>query len=508
MIKTLRQAVFLRLILFFAFGIIVQTQINLFPYWIYSAAFSLLILSLALFPKITRLYRWRWLFGAGLFLLCFSLAGILTYTSWKQSEWTEETEIQSYRVQLIDEPERKPQTWMCKIKTGDKIAFIYLPVDSASSALVPSDWLVIETHFEKTDQMNLRKQGVAARAFVAKNRWKKINPPVGQGFNLRFYSLKCRRIVLNRLKKILPDEQSFAVATAISFGYVGGIDKDTRRIFAAAGCAHILAVSGLHLAFIYGALNFLFSFISNRRRGRIVKLLIILPILWSFAFFTGMHPSVTRAAIMATIWGIGSAFSFRALTINTLGFSAFLILLHNPFNLFDIGFQLSFSAVLAILLINPYLTSLYHSRNPMINYVWELSCTSTAAQLGTAPLSIYYFHQFPLLYLISNTFAIPFAGILLLLIPLSLLVSFILGTQTGLLFPLQKLLHLFITLLNALAEVPHGVVNDIQLTAKDVLNLTLGIVFSSLFIIKRRMIYLCLLIILVALQVIYYLCPF
>jgi len=164
--------------------------------------------------------------------------------------------------------------------------------------------------------------------------------------------------------------------------------------------------------------------------------------------------------------------------------------------------------VLAILLINPYLTSLYHSRNPMINYVWELSCTSTAAQLGTAPLSIYYFHQFPLLYLISNTFAIPFAGILLLLIPLSLLVSFILGTQTGLLFPLQKLLHLFITLLNALAEVPHGVVNDIQLTAKDVLNLTLGIVFSSLFIIKRRMIYLCLLIILVALQVIYYLCPF
>jgi competence protein ComEC len=220
-----------------------------------------------------------------------------------------------------------------------------------------------------------------------------------------------------------------------------------------------------------------------------------------------MPPSVTRAAIMITVWGIGNAFFFRALTINTLGSAAFFMLLYNPYNLYDVGFQLSFSAVLAILLINPYLTSLYHSRNPLINYVWELSCTSTSAQLGTAPLSLYYFHQFPLLYLVSNIFVIPLTGILLLLIPLSLLVSFICGNHSELLYPLRKLLLLLFNVLSSLAEIPNGVISDIQLSVKDTISMALGIIFSFLFVIKKRVIYLCLVIILVALQVFYYLCP-
>jgi len=452
------------------------------------------------------LYHWRWLFGAGLFLFCTSSAGILTYTKWMQSEWTGEVGIQNYRVQLIDDPERKPKTWMCKVKTGDKIVLIYIPVDSASSLLKPSDWLSIKANFEKTEQLYIRKQGIAARAFVAKSNWEKLENLPKQHFNFHFYSLKCRKILLSRLKNMLPDEQSFAIATAISFGYVNEIDKDTRQIFAATGCSHILSISGLHFAVIYSILNFMFSFLGNNRRGRIVRQLIILPLLWIFAFFTGMPPSVTRAVIMITIWGIGNAFLFRALTINTVGAAAFFMLLYNPFNLYSVGFQLSFLAVLAILLINPYLTSLYHSRNPIINYVWELSCTSTSAQLGTAPLSIYYFHQFPLLYLISNIFAIPLTGILLLLMPVSLFVSFIFGNQPELMFPLRKLLEIFIKVLSILAEIPQGVVADIQLTLKDTINLSLGIIFSFLFVIKKRMIYLCLLIIIVALQVFYYLC--
>ena len=508
MIKTLRQAVFLRLTFFFGLGIIIQTQKNLFPYWICFVILSLLILFIALLPKINSSYRWRWLFGAGLSFLCTSSAGILTHTKWMQSEWTEESVIRNYLVQLIDDPERKPQTQMCKVKTGDKTVLIYIPTDSVSSSLKPSDWLSINVRFEKITELHLRKKGIAARAFVYKNNWEKLENLPKQRFSLMFYSLKCRRIVLNQLKKMLPDEQSFAIATAISFGYAKEIDKETRQIFTAAGCAHILSISGLHFALIYSALNFLFSFLGNKRRGRIIKQLIILPLLWTFAFFTGMPPSVTRAVIMITIWGVGNAFSFRALTINTLGSAAFFMLLYNPFNLYEIGFQFSFSAVLAILLINPYLTSLYRSRNPMINYVWELSCTSTSAQLGTAPLSIYYFHQFPLLYLISNIIAIPLTGIFLLLIPLSLLVSFLFGIQPELLYPLRKLLEIFINILRSLAEIPQGVITDIQLTVKDAIILSLDVIIFFLFITKKRVIYLCFIIILVSLQVFFYLCPF
>jgi competence protein ComEC len=412
MIKTLRQAVFLRLTLFFVLGILIQTQINLFPYWIYVIVFSSAILSISLLPKVASSYRWRWLFGAGLLLFCFSGAGILTHSTKKQS-----------------------------------------------------DWRFAKTRFEKTETM------------------------------------KCRRILLNRLKTILPDEKSFSVAATIAFGYSDDLDKDTRQTFAAAGTAHILAIGGLHFAIIYSMLNFLLSFLGNNRRERIVRQLIIIPLLWAFAFLTGMPVTVIRAVIMITVWGIGNAFSFRALTVNTVGAAAFFMLLYNPFWVFAVGFQLSFFAVFAILLINPYLISLYRSRNPMINYVWELSCTSASAQLGTAPLSMYYFHQFPLLFLVSNIFAIPLTGIILLLIPLSLLVSFIFGNQPGLMFPLQKLLQLFINGLDMLAKIPNGVVTNIQLTVIDVISLTSGIIFSLLLVIKRRLIYLCLLIILVILQV-------
>ena len=506
MIKTLRQAVFLRLTLFLVFGIIIQTQRDSFPYWIYIAVFSLPVLSLSMFPKIIKSYSLRWLFGVGLFLLCSSSAGILTYSKWKQSDWSEEVGIKNYLIQLIDEPVRKPQTWMCKARTGNKIVLVYIQADSTSSSLRPSDWLSVKARFEKTGQLNYLKQNIAARAFVSANNWEKLESFPKQNFNLRYYSLKCRRTLINQLKKVLPDEKSFAVAAAVSFGYALEIDRETRQTFAATGTAHILAVSGLHFAIIYSMLNFLFSFLGNSRRERIVKQSIILPLLWIYAFLTGMPPSVTRAVIMITLWGAGSAFQFRALTINTLGSAAFFMLLYNPYNLYDIGFQLSFTAVFAILLINPYLTSLYHSRNPMIRYVWELSCTSTSAQLGTAPLSMYYFHQFPLLYLVSNIFAIPVMGIILMLIPLSLLISVFFGNLPELLFPLQKLLQVFIGYLSVLAEIPNSVVTDIQLSVKDAVMLASGIIFLFMFIMKKRLIYLCLLIIFAVLQVFYYLC--
>lgn len=506
MIKTLQQAVFLRMSLFFAFGILIQTQKNFLPLWAACMGISLSFLIFIQFRKKTISYRRRWVFGMGLFLFFSSSAGIISHLKWKQAEWIEEEGIRNYQVELIDEPIKKPQTWMCKAKTRGKTVFIYLPIDSASSSLNPSDRLLIRAHFNKTDRIDDRKQGIAARAFIAKTHWEKIEPLPEHRFNIGFLSLKYRRNLLNQLKKILPDEKSYAIAAAISLGYSHEINKETRQIFSDTGSSHILSISGLHFAILYASFHFLLSFLGNKQKGRIVRQMIILPMLWLFAFFIGMPPSVIRAVIMITVWGIGNAFLFQGLTINTVGSAAFFMLLYNPYYLYDAGFQLSFCAVFSILLINPYLTSLYHSRNPMLNYVWELSCTSSSAQLGTAPLSMYYFHQFPLLYLVSNLFAIPLTGILLLLIPLSLLASYFFRNQPELMYPLQKLLELFIGLLSGLSEIPHGVIRDIHLSLKDSINMALGIVFSILSVIKKRMIYFCLLIILAALQVFYYLC--
>jgi competence protein ComEC len=507
MAKIINQAVFLRLTLFFIAGIIVQTYWNLYPIWICTGILSLPVIAVSFLPSVVRLYQWRWLFGFGLFLLCFSIAGILSRNQWKSSEWQGDTKKNTYYVQILDEAVKKPKTLMFHICVEEQKALIYIPIDSLSMALLPSDRLMIDAQFEKTGQMFLRKNGIAARAFVHKSHWEKLDSDK-QGFNLRFEALKCRRVLLNRLREIIPDEKSFAVGAALLFGYTQDLDKDLRQTFAATGASHILSISGLHFSIIYGILYFLFSFLGNHKKGRIFRQVIILPLLWLFVFLTGMGPSVIRAAVMISLWGFGNAFLYKSFTINTVGASAFWMLLHNPLNLYDIGFQLSYSAVMAILLINPYIVKLYESRNPLIQYVWELSCVSTSAQLGTVSLSMYYFHQFPLLFLVTNLFAIPMTAIILCLIPLFLLLQCLLGNNSWLMWPVHQSLSRFITGLEKIEEIPNHLIDDISLKEVDVICIICYIIFFFLLMIRKRIYYFYLLFVCILFQVIYYLCKF
>ena len=508
MTRIFHQAVFLRLSLFFITGIIVQTYWDLYPAWIYIGIFSLLVIVVSFFPSVVRSYHWRWLFGFGLFLLCFSSAGILSRNLWKTSEWKGDTEENEYRVQILDEPVKKPKTLMFPVSVKGQKALIYIPVDSLSMQLLPSDWLTISAKFEKVEQMFLRKEGVSARAFIYNNKWEKWDNPPKQRFALHFEALKYRRILLNHLREIISDEKSFAVGAALLFGHTQNLDKDLRQTFAATGTSHILSVSGLHFSIIYGIFYFLLSFLGNSKNGRIAKQAIILPIMWIFAFLTGMRPPVIRAAVMISMWGFGNAFLFKSFTINTVGAAAFFMLLYNPFNIFDVGFQLTFSAVLAILLINPYLVKLYKSRNPMIQYGWELSCVSTSAQLGTAPLSMYYFHQFPLLFLVTNLFAIPLTAVILGLLPVSLLLQFLPGTHSWLTWPLNKSLNWFILGLEKIEAIPNSLIDGIFLSKMDVIFITCYMILLFLLLIKKRIYYFYLLFICVFIQVIYYLCNF
>ena len=504
MTKIINQAVFLRLTLFYIAGIVVQAHWDLYPLWIYIGIFSIPVIAVSFFPAVVRLYRWRWLFGFGLFLLCFSLAGTMSRKWWNASEWRGNTKQNIYRVQILDEPVKKPKTMMFRVGVEGQKALVYIPADSLSTAVLPSDWLVIDACFEKTRQMFLRKEGIAARAFVRKNHWKKLDNYNKQEFNLRFAALKCRRILLNHLREIIPDEKSFAVGAALLLGYTKDLDKDIRQTFAATGASHVLSISGLHFSIIYGILYFLFSFLGNHKKGRILRQAIILPLLWFFVFLTGMGPSVIRAAVMISLWGFGNAFLYKSFTINTVGAAAFFMLLYNPFNLYDVGFQLSFSAVMAILLINPHLVKLYKSRNPMIQYIWELSCVSTSAQLGTAPLSMYYFHQFPLLFLVTNLFAIPMTAIILCLMPLSLLLQCLPVNNWGLMWPVNQSLNWFIAGLEKMEEIPNQLVDNIFLSEVDVIFIICHVTFFFLLLIKKRIYYFCLLFICVLFQVFYF----
>ena len=510
MLKAFRQAPFLRLVLFFILGILVQYQWDISSYFLVIFAFSFLLIIFSLLPTVTSSYNSRWVFGVGILSLIFVFAAYLTREAWNDSDWKIPPQNHDYEVRILEEPVRKPKTWMCKVKilsadtlvydqVIDKKVIVYLPADSLSSSLVVGNAITLNARLDKPTWMPadqsfdyptyLRKQGYSAVGFVSRNHWKLREKPVPIQDILKFFALKCRRTLLVHLHTLIPDEKNYSIAAALVFGYKNELDKDLRASFADTGVSHVLAVSGLHFATIYAIFYFLLSFLGASRRSKIIRQLILLPLMVGYAFMTGLPPSVTRALIMLSIWGIGSAFFHRSFTLNTVAVAAFFMLLYNPFYLFDVGFQLSFSAVIAIVVFNPFFNGLYTTFNPVIKYFWDLCCVSTSAQLGVAPLILYYFHQFPVIYLVSNLFAIPLVGILLVLIPFSLFLQFIFGPASWVLYPVNSLLHFFISGVVWLQSIPFGVITNIHITVFEAFYFFLLIISIVLVMVKKRIVY-------------------
>jgi competence protein ComEC len=442
---------FLRVLFFFLLGIIAQTCFEV-PYSILGIL-ALLFFVIATRPVISKSYDFRFLFGVGLALTLFASAACLTQQAWEKSEWND-TQIADYQARIIDDPVRKPKTMMCKVRLLDidKQVVVYVPIDEYSENLVAGDRIDFRSELVSAPPYQKRR-GIAASGFVRWNEWQAVHHSRDDGHffeNIQIKALSVRQNLIHRLQSMIHKPDSYSVAAGLVFGYRNEIDKELQETFARIGAAHILAISGSHFAILFGTLYFILSFGGNSRKAKITKQVLLIPLMWGFAFLTGLSPSVIRAALMLMLWGIGEAMGVRSLTLNTVFAAAFLMLIFQPLFLFDVGFQLSFAAVIAIILINPYLVKQYKSRNPLIQYVWELSCVSVSAQLGVLPLSLYYFRQFPVLFLLTNLLLIPLSAVLIIAIPVALILQVFLGDAAVLVVPLNWLLEAFINIARSL----------------------------------------------------------
>ncbi len=218
--------------------------------------------------------------------------------------------------------------------------------------------------------------------------------------------------VLQLLKKrIRPAE--LGIAQALLIGYTNDLDRDLLQAYSDVGVVHVIAVSGMHLALIYKGLNALLSLFGFFRKRNIVKSYVILAVLWSFALLAGAAPSILRAAVMFTIVTVGQSNFAKPSLLNTLFNTAFVLLCINTNNLWDVGFQLSFIALFSIAVCNEPIRKWFVFSNYWLQSIWELTAATIAAQVFTAPLIIYYFHQFPLLFLVGNLIAVPLSSIAL-----------------------------------------------------------------------------------------------
>lgn len=227
------------------------------------------------------------------------------------------------------------------------------------------------------------------------------------------------------LARYIRNEQEYGIAAALVLGIKHHLDEDLKQAYTNAGVTHILAVSGMHVGIIFGLLNVLLSFLPVRKHGRVFHVAITLLVLWLYAFITGLSGSVLRAVTMFSLVTIAQNIGRNTNIYNTLSASAFILLLYNPFLLMDVGFQLSYLAVLSIVYFYPKLYALYEPTNHFINFLWQMVCVSVAAQVFTLPVSLYHFHQYPTYGVLASVLVVPIGQVILILGVSLLFVSFL-----------------------------------------------------------------------------------
>lgn len=269
-----------------------------------------------------------------------------------------------------------------------------------------------------------------------------------------------------------------SIINALLLGQKQQIDSATLNDYKNAGVVHILAISGLHIGIIYMFLNFIFGFLNNFKNGKTIKLISIILLLWLFALISGMSASITRAVMMFSLIAFGNFLNRKNFAFNAVAASFLILLIYNPSYLFDVGFQLSYAAVISILLFQSFFEKFYFSKNTIVVYITDLFLVSLVAQLGVLPLIMLYFKQIPLFFLLANFVVIPLATFILMLGIITLFLNFIflpLALQLG------KIISFLIELMNQYIHLLSGfekyIIKNISFTP--ILALTLYIVILS-----------------------------
>lgn len=398
---------------------------------------SVLIFGMALIVQYNIRYGFRWLPGlliSSLFFLVFMYISLSNQEIFNPNHFAGNTELDKtgYYARISDAVSEKLRTFktileiegvdssgVVKQKMGKIL--VYFKKNEEAKKLQYGDLIFCKVGAQpipepnNPHQFNLRKylalKQVHHQVYLSDQDWILVDN--SHHFSIKGFALSFREKMIKQLNLHGLEGNQFSVASAILLGYDDKLDADLRSEYSGSGAMHVLCVSGLHLGIIYMIIGFLLGFLNRKKSHRVIKMVLVLIMIWAFAVLTGFGPSVRRSAIMFSIMIIGETMRFSKDSFNTLSVAAFLILLFDPYALFDTGFQLSFGAVLSILLFQKPLSGIWSPNNSFIKYFWDLITVSLAAQIGTSPIAMYYFNQFPNYFLITNMIVIPLSFMIL-----------------------------------------------------------------------------------------------
>lgn len=508
-----REVPFVRLLLPLLLGFVLSKWFMLPP--------LLACLGIGLCVGVQQLYqvsplrsRWNWRFVPGiLFFISFLFLGT-ALPHWKdagqQANHIRFYQGESYSnswllVRIIETPEQKAKSlkvmaearWLQSVDSLTVVAgklLLYLQKDTLANQLQPGDLIWLPNRFQTPegpanpgafDYRNyLFQQQIYVQAYVASGSWQKGGKD--RQTRLKDLALALRTKALKQLHRYLGHGPESGLAAALIFGYRAELPPQLVQAYANSGAIHVLAVSGLHTGILYLLLQACFKPLRRIRKLRLLPPLLVLVGLWAYALVAGLPPSVNRAATMCSFMVVAGEIKRKTLIYNTLAATAFFLLLLNPVWLYYVGFQLSFFAVLGIVFLQKRIYGLWTVRNKFVDYLWQLTAVAFAAQLLTMPLGLYYFHQFPTYFWLSNWLVIPLAtvllggGLLLLAVSPFPFIANLLG----------KLLYVLIYWQNKLIvgidQLPAAVWSGWSLTFPMLVLLFLAIVFSCSWLIYQH----------------------
>lgn len=369
---------------------------------------------------------------------------------------------------------------------------IYFQKDSAAPFLGINDELAVTGYLneisppQNPNEFNYKRymgfHQITHQIYVPGGNWKMIETGKGLIRMVKDWQHK----VLSIVEAQGINDRELAIVSALLVGYKHHLSADQVNAFASAGAMHVLAVSGLHVGIIFLIVSSLLSPLNRIRYGPYIRGVLLLLSLWLYAAVTGLSPSVTRAATMFSFVIAAQQFKRHTNIFNTLATSAMVLLIWNPFLIVEVGFQLSYLAVIGIVVLQPYIYQLWEPKWWLMDKIWAITAVSVSAQVATFPLGLLYFHQFPNYFLLSNLVVIPAATAIL---PVGIaLITFhwiphLVDWFGRLLYWLVHLLDLFIQWVEKL---PGALVSGIDISIFETYFIYMIILTSVMFVIHRQ----------------------
>jgi competence protein ComEC len=460
---------FLRLLLPLMAGIVLQwhVQIDSKILWVV-LVISLMIIAVFFFISFFERLKLAAVSGASIAFLFALLGALLVWQKdirnnpdWFGNNYTNEAALVAT---LLEPPVEKTKSY----KANASVDFIL----QNNSATKTKGTIIL--YFKKDSSVAKLRYG--SRIIIHKPLQEIKNPGNPGGFDYKRYSLfqeithqvylksgefeilsseirnyfkqfifSSREKVLKILRTNIKGDKELGLAEALLIGYKDDLDKTLVQSYSNTGVVHVIAISGLHLGLIYWLLLLLLKPLKKGKNINWLRPLLIITGLWLFSLLAGAQPSVIRSAVMFTCIVLGESLVRKTSIFNTLALSAFLLLCYNPYWLWDVGFQLSYAAVLSIVIFMRPVYNWFYVKNKALDFLWKLNAVTIAAQVLTLPISIYHFHQFPNYFLLTNFLAVPLSSLILLGEILLCVVSF----MPALAIIIGKILYWLIRIMNS-----------------------------------------------------------